>query len=193
MQIEKRGLNRPLARSAPFRGKRIWRKFHLGGFHQRASICPVWFESWQGKFAGGKQLLSKAPRLQTNQQNWSSTSVQIKNRQLTSSMYNVTHIVISHWSVGTYTSMELCLVQIAHSSPNTCHFVKTSRVCHFWPPSHHLLHFTVKIVCLFLDIEGVQVFYSQVTWLLRWLARPFGLINVSFHSKQKLQLAANTT
>ena len=56
-----------------------------------------------------------------------------------------------------------CLVQITHSSPNTCHFVKTFRVCHFWPPSHHLPHFTVKIVRLFLDIEGVQVFYSQVT------------------------------
>ena len=73
MQIEKRGLNRPPARAAPFRGKRIWRKFHLGGFHQRGSICPVWFESWQGKFVEAKQLLSKAPRPQTNCWNCSST------------------------------------------------------------------------------------------------------------------------
>ena len=123
MQIEKRGLNRPPARSAPFRGKRIWRKFHLGGFHQRGSICPVWFESWQGKFAGGKQLLSKAPRLQTNQRNWSSTSVQIKNRQSTLSMYNITRIVISQWYLGADASMELL------SSSNHSLFTKHLSLC----------------------------------------------------------------
>ena len=190
MQIEKRGLNRPPARAAPFRGKRIWRKFHLGGFHQRGSICPVWFESWQGKFAGGKQLLSKAPRLQTNQRNWSSTSVQIKNRQSTLSMYNITRIVTSQWSVGTDTSMELL------SSSNHSLFTKHLSLC----KNFSCLSFLASLSSS-SSLHGQDRLFVFGHWGCSSVLQPSHLIvqvvgktiSRSFHSKQKLQFAANTT
>ena len=190
MQIERRGLNRPPARSAPFRGKRIWRKFHLGGFHQRGSICPVWFESWQGKFAGGKQLLSKAPRLQTNQRNWSSTSVQIKNRQSTLSMYNITRIVISQWYLGADASMELL------SSSNHSLFTKHLSLC----KNFSCLSFLASLSSS-SSLHGQDRPFVFGHWGCSSVLQPSHLIvqvvgktiSRSFHSKQKLQLAANTT
>ena len=134
MQIEKRGLNRPPASSAPFRGKRIWRKFHLGGFHQRGSICPVWFESWQGKFAGGSNFCQKPRGFKQTSETGRRLLCKLKTDNQPCPCISFTLLFHSDlWEQ--IQAWNVCLVQIIHSSPNTCHFVKTSRVCHFWPPS----------------------------------------------------------
>ena len=80
MQIGERGLNRPPPSLPPdfvLSAENESRESFIEDVFT-GSICPVWFESWQGKFGEAKQLLSKAPRLQTNCRNCSSTSVQIK-------------------------------------------------------------------------------------------------------------------
>ena len=74
----------------------------------------------------------------------------------------IIHIVISQWSVGTDTGMERL------SSSNHSLFTKHLSlcknflcVCHFWPPSHYLLHFTVKIACFFWTLRVFKCFTAK--------------------------------